>query len=286
MRMRIGWSLALLLLSATASAQDVRVTPKLKAGDAFRLEVTRVQNSTASPKEIKSTTTINARVLTATPEGSTLEWESTDNEIVPGMKPVIRLTRDGELAGLLNEADVLAKIQSVVDKMRRELRDKPAAERKAQEAIVELMTPAVIMAAMTRDAGTYFGLNGVALAMGQSVTVEMTQPNPIGSGTLPVRFNVRIDTATPDIAVLATTTTYDAAALMRAGLQIMEKIGDPIPPNELAKHPPLQIGDEGRFVLDRASGLMREVITYRRIMMAGQTRIDRTEFRLVAVPKR
>jgi hypothetical protein len=306
MRMRIVMSLTFLALAATASAQDIRITPKLRAGDAFRLEITRTrENSPASPQGGKSSTTIDVRVLTVTPEGSTLEWESgataanipaaqeplmlAASDAMSGMKPVIRLTPDGEVDGLVNEAEVLAKVQAAVDIIRRGLLEKmpPAANRQGFEAMLaQVLSPATLIGTVMRDARTYFGLNGVELAVGETPTADIEQPNPIGGEALPAKFSVHIESATADTAVLVTTTTYDGGALMRVTRQLLEKAGAPVSPEELAKYPAMQMGDEGRFVFDRAAGLMREVIVNRRLSVAGQGRLDRTEIRLVAPPKR
>jgi hypothetical protein len=304
MRMRTVSSLTFLLLAATASAQDVRITPKFRAGDAFRLEISRTrENSPVSPRDGKSRTTIDVRVLAVTPEGSTLEWEpgATAGDMVgmqealmlaagdamAGMKPVIRLTSDGEVAGLVNEAQVLAKVQAAVDIIRRGLLElAPPANRPGLETMLsQLLSPALLVGTVVRDAQTYFGLNGAELAAGETVTVDITQPNPLGGEPLPAKLSVRAESATADTVVLVTTTTYDLAALMRSTILLMEKAGDRVSPEELAKFPAMQMRDEGRFVFGRAVGLMRELTVNRWFTVAGQKRLDRTEIRLVAPPR-
>ena len=88
------------------------------------------------------------------------------------------------------------------------------------------------------------------------------------------------------MASLVTPTVYDGAALIRAMSRLMENAGQPIPKEELAKLPAMQIGDEGRYVFDRVVGLMREATVTRRVTVPGLVRLDRTEIRLVAPPKR
>lgn len=245
--------------------------------------------------------TVDVRVLTVTPEGSTLEWQPgataanvpTAQELasdpLAGMKPIIKLTRDGEVAGLVNEVEVLAKLQAAVDIVRRGLAEKlpPNANREGMEAMLaQVLSPTILIGSVLRDARTYFGLNGVELAMGATVTVDMKQPNPIGGEPIPTKFSVRIESATADTAVFATTTAFDAATLTRMSLQMMEKAGERFSPAELAKFEAMQIGEEGRFVFDRAVGLMREGTVNRTLRVAGQTRLDRTEIRLVTAPRR
>jgi hypothetical protein len=303
--MRIPIAVTFLALAATAFAQEVRVTPNLRAGDAFRLEISRTrENRPPSPQDGKGSTTVDVRVLTVTPEGTTLEWQSDTPANFPaaqealmraaanamaGMKPVIRLTADGEVAGLVNEADVLAKMRAATDIIRRAALDKlpPAANRQGMEAMLEqVLSPSVLIGTVVRDAQTYFGLNGLELAVGATVTVDVQQPNPMGGEPLPAKFSVRVESATADAAVLVTTTTYDGAALMRMTRVLMEKSGAPVSAEELARNPVMEMSDEGRFVFGRAVGLMRELTVNRRVSVAGQSRLDRTEIRLVAPPQR
>jgi hypothetical protein len=44
--------------------------------------------------------------------------------------------------------------------------------------------------------------------------------------------------------------------------------------------------DDGRFVLDRTVGLMRELVVNRRISAGKDQRLDRWEIRLVREPQR
>jgi hypothetical protein len=303
--MPIVLAITLLALAATASAQDILIAPKLRAGDTFTLEISRTrENTPATPQDREVRATIDVTVLAVTPEGSTLEWQSgvlagnlgvvpealllRVSDAVRGMKPVLKLTPDGEVAGLVNEADVLSKMQAVVDIIRRDLvANVPPADRKGFEAMLsQVMSPAILVASVLRDAGTYFGLNGVELGVGESVTADLPQPNPFGGEPLPATFTVHVESADADVASLVTTTVYEGAALTRAMSRLMENAGKPIPKEELAKLPAMQIGDEGRFVFDRGVGLMRTASVTRRVTVPGMVRLDRTEIRLVAPPKR
>ena len=136
--MRIVPVLCFLALAANASAQDILVAPKMRAGDRFKLEISRTrENVPPSPQDGKGSKTVDVTMLTATPAGFTIEWEPgsatgsvgdlpealmlTAGDAMRGMKPVIRLTPDGEVAGLVNETEVLAKMQAAVDVIRRDL---------------------------------------------------------------------------------------------------------------------------------------------------------------------
>ena len=65
----------------------------------------------------------------------------------------------------------------------------------------------------------------------------------------------------------------------------MAKSGKELSADDLAKFQPAEIADEGRFVLDRATGLMREVSMRRRINAGSMTRLDGRDIRLVQAPK-
>ena len=56
-------------------AQTISTKPQLRPGDAFRLEATRVRRDSTQPQQDgRSRTTVELRVLTATPDGFVIEW--------------------------------------------------------------------------------------------------------------------------------------------------------------------------------------------------------------------
>ena len=117
-------------------------------------------------------------------------------------------------------------------------------------------------------------------------TADLEQPNPLGGGTLPATFRIAAESVTAAVAVFTTNTTYDSAALRRLTEALAEQAGAPIPPGDLAALPPIEMADEGRYVFDRATGLMREVIVTRRITAGASRRVDGWEIRLIGGPQR
>lgn len=79
MQVRSVWAAYLLPIvlcfgPATMNGEEIEVTPHLRAGDEFSLRVVHTRENSSRPEQnAKATTTIAVRVLTATPEGSTLE---------------------------------------------------------------------------------------------------------------------------------------------------------------------------------------------------------------------
>lgn len=291
----------LLAIASLASAQDVSIAPKLRAGDSFQLDVIRIRENSAQPQQNgKSTTRVDVRVLSTSGEGSVIEWVPGatvfDNPQV-ALNPVIgfasqalrdirfqlNLNADGELQGLANQAEIAPKLKTVVDAVVRDLAGRMPEDQ--QTAFVnlmgQLMSADVLIASATRDAATYLGLNGVALAVGEAVEVDVEQPSPLGGGPLPATFRVRMESATADVASLKTTTTYEAAALVRLTESLAKQAGAAIPPEEFAKLPPIVMTDEGTFVFDRQRGLMREVKVNRRVAVGSNRRLDAWEIRLV-----
>ena len=128
-------------------------------------------------------------------------------------------------------------------------------------------------------------MNGVELAVGETAEAPLQMASPIG-GVIPATLRVQMESATPETAVLKTTTTYDAAALLRMTQALVQQAGAPIPPEELAKFPRMEMSDDARYVFDRTTGLMREVIVNRRAIVADMRRLDGWEIRLSTAPKR
>jgi hypothetical protein len=303
-------ALACVFISGAASAQgvadDVAVATRLRSGDAFSLEVTRVRENSSRPEQNgRSTTPVDVRVATAGPDGVTLEWVPGESRIessaarldplvlaasnaLQGLRLRLTLNADGEYEGLANQDDVLPQVQKAVDLIVGGVMQKVPAEQRAgmQRLLGQVLSPAALLGTITRDAEMYFGLHGISLAVGESADVDLEQPNPLGAGVLPARFHVTMESATPESAVLTTATTYDGAALLRITRTLLEQSGQPIPESELAGLPALQMNDDGRFVVDRQLGLIRELVVNRRVTMGKDQRLDRWEMRLVRVPQR
>ena len=303
---RVVVALACVFAGSAASAQDVAVAARLRSGDAFTLEVTRVRENSVRPgQNSRSTTPVEVRVATAGPDGVTLEWVPGESRVensavamdplmlaassaLQGLRLRLTLNGDGEYQGLANQDEVLPQMQKAVDVIVGGLIQKVPAEQRAgmQKLLGQVLSPAALLGSITNDAQMYFGLHGISLAVGESADVDLQQPNPLGGAALPARFHVAMESATPESAVLTTTTTYDGAALLRATRALVEQSGQPIPEAELAALPALQMNDDGRFVVDRQLGLMRELVVNRRVTMGKEQRLDRWEMRLLRAPQR
>ena len=293
------------VLGGTASAQEVKIAPLLKSGDEFTIEIARAREDSARPGQAtRGVTPVDVRVATATSDGLVLDWIQGESRItgsqsadplvqaalnaLRGLTLRLALNPDGEFTGLVNRDEVASQIQKAADLMVQGLMEKLPAEQRApvQKLIAQLLSPSVLLLGVARDAQTYFSLNGISLAVGETVEVELEQPNPLGGDPLPAAFRITMESATGDSALGTTTTTYDATAILRSTRALAEKSGKPIPESELAAFPTMEMQDDGRFVLDRTVGLMRELVVNRRISAGNQQRLDRWEIRLVRAPQR
>jgi len=293
----------LFAIGSQADAQDISIVPTLRAGDSFQLEVIRIRQNSAQPQQNgKSTTRVDVRVLSTNADGSVIEWvpgptvfanpQMAANPLVGFASQALRdirfqlnLNADGELKGLANQDEVAPKLKTVVDAVVRDLAAKmPEQQRKGfLDLIGQVLSVDVLIASATRDAATYLGLNGAALAVGEEAVVDVEQPSPLGGDPLPAKFRVRMESATADVASLKTTTTYDPAALMRLTRSLAKQAGSPTPPEQFINLPPMQMSDEGTFVFDRKRGLMREVKVNRRVSVGPNRRLDAWEIRLIDV---
>jgi hypothetical protein len=293
--------LGLFVTASQVYAQEISIVPTLRAGDSFQLEVIRIRENSAQPQQNgKSTTRVDVRVISTSADGSLIEWvpgatvfanpQAAANPLVGFASQALRdirfqlkLNADGELQGVANQADVAPKLKTVVDAVVRNLAaSMPEDQRKGfLNMIGQVLSVDVLIASATRDAATYLGLNGAALAVGKEVVLDIDQPSPLGGGPIPAKFRVRMESATADVASLKSTTTYDPAALMRLTQSLAKQAGSPTPPEQFVNLPPMQMADEGSFVFDRKRGLMREVKVNRRIAVGTNRRLDAWEIRLI-----
>jgi hypothetical protein len=290
----------LALLAAVGTAQTVQIRPRLVAGDEFRVEVTRIREDQRRPDSNYSTRTpVDVRVISADGKGLVIEWRPRDSEVEgknagdPSLAAAaealgdiqfrIALTAEGEFDRLLNEDELRPKLQAVVDVMLRDLKSRPL-PKEGEDLLRQVLSPANLINMASRDAQIYFGVQGLSLAVGDTLEAKLEQQTPLG-GAVPAVFRARVDSATAETASITTTTTYDADALLKLTVAFLEKTGTKVPPGDLAKIR-LDMGDEAKYQVDRRLGLVREMTLSRRQSMAGAQRLDRWTIRLVSGPKR
>jgi len=297
---------AVAAIGTSASAQEVTIASRLRAGDEFRLEITRVRTNSSRPQQdAKTSTAIDVRVVSASAESTTLDWTPgattveggqlgqdplflAASQVVNGAVLQIKLNTNGQYSGLVNEAEISSKLQRAIDVIVNGVAAKLPLEQRTgfQASVGRMLPPPVVIASATREAQMYFGLNGITCAVGQAVEVDIEQPNPLGSGVIPATLSIRAESVTSDSAVLSTRTTYDNAALLRLTRALIEQSGAAVSAEVLARVPPVKLDDDARYVFDRTIGLMRQVNVTRRVTAGTTQRLDSWEIRLTQAPPR
>src|SRR5262245_28548394 len=148
-------AVAIGVTAATAFAQDVTIRPQLRAGDEFRLEVSRIREDSSRPQlNGASRTVVGVRVVSATADGCVLDWmpgeTALDNPqaaqdpmvvaasgIISQMVFRLNLNADGEFTGVANQSEVAPKLQAMLDTITQSLSARlPAEERKAFQNLI------------------------------------------------------------------------------------------------------------------------------------------------------
>jgi len=294
------------LISLLPVVQDIEVRPKLVQGDKFRLEVTRIRRDSSRPQmNASGRTLVDAQVVSAGPDGFVLDWLPGDTvydnpqvmqdptvaaavQAGKGMRFRIALSPDGEFDRLLNEAEVRPKIEAMVRTVISQFANAlPANQRKNfQDLMGQVLSPDTLISSATQDAQIYWGLYGAALAAGESISANLEQPSPIGGGSIPATFRVNMESATGTTATITTTTTYDKDVLLRMTLDLAQRAGATLRPEDVATMPSMQMADDGKYEFDRTHGLMRKITINRRITAGPLDRLDGWVITLVEAPKR
>ena len=182
--------LLLLGLSWVLAAQELVIRPALKQGDVLGLELTRVHLDPSRPQtNSRMLTPVQVRVSETTPAGFVLDWRqgatSTDNpelfknpiaaaaaNALKDTSLEILLDANGKLAGLRNQAEVVAKLQALGDGLIRRYGaqiDDPQRKQELETLVRRLISPAALLASAAADVQNYFSLNGAKLTQGKTI---------------------------------------------------------------------------------------------------------------------
>ena len=292
-------------LSTAFVAQEIQVRPRLTAGDEFRLEVTRTREDSSRPQvNYSARTPVDVRVVSADKNGYVIDWQpgettfegagvaadptlSMASEILGDVQFRIALSVDGEYERVANEAELLPKLQAMVNFVIREAQRGMEADaaKRAEDLVRTLLSPANLIGMATRDAQTYLSMYGAELAVGQAVEVPLEQPSPFGGDPLPAVLRVHMVSASLELVTITSKVTYDADALKKMTVALISRAAAKPPPEEIASLK-MEMSDDGKYVFDRKAGLFREVTNDRRVTSGEMRRLDRCVIRLVKEPKR
>ena len=298
-------ALLALALTTQAAGQEILIKPRLAAGDAFKLEVTKSREDAGKPDDNYTThTPVTVKVLSASKDGFVIEWrpgvvriEGPGAKIDPALAMAANLVGDatvkfvlgpdGEMEGVENAAELTPKFEMLIDIATREASKTMSAEEASrfQGFMKQILSPTLLLSLVSRDAETYLSLHGLALAPGESAEGKLEQPNPFGGRPIPAVFKVRMTKATPDAAMLETVTTFDADTLLQVTMQLLEQAAGKPAPEEVAKAR-MDLSEKGTVTFDRKVGLISEVTHTRAIAFGPSKRTERWVIRLVTPPKR
>ena len=303
MRTRAAVVVAAVSLSTVLVAEEIQIRPRFAKGDAFQLEVTRSRVDSAQPRlNYTARMPVDVRVVSADKSGFVLDWHpgqgtvegeaATDpgleaaNEIIGDAHFRLALDPDGSFLRVMNEAELAPKFQAMVDLLLKDAEARLSAEqaKTARTLVQQILSPANLIGIAARDAQQYLSMYGAALSPGQLIEVPVEQPSPIGGGNLPAMIRIRMDSATPDAAMISSIVNYDGEAVKKMTLGLLSRAGKMPPPEEIAKFT-LELSDDSKYVFERKTGLFREVSNDRRISSGAMKRLERCVIKLVAAPK-
>ena len=299
-------SLTLLLaLVVLPAAQEVEIVPRFVAGAEFRLEVTRSTENSERPKSNYSISrTVDVRVVSVNRDGAVLEWKPRPSilerlaaladpstamafQIVGQVPFTLLLDGDGALEGFGDEAALGQRLVVARDAMLKKTFDglKPEEIKKADDLMQRVLSPANLIDLATRDAQVYAAVHGVALAAGESVEVDIEQPNPFGGKPMPAKVRIQMASVAPAAATVAMSITYAPEGFRDVMMSLMGDIA-PAKIQEEMQKTKLALTEEGTYVFDRKLRLVRDVTYTRKTNIDAHSKIEKWVIRLVNEPKR
>lgn len=284
---------------AVLVGQQIDVRPRFRVGDEFQLEITNaVEDSRPSQARVAVRNRVDMRVTSAGPAGYELEWRSTaldapsePETLDPGQVASrigssvafgLRLTPEGELAGVMRQDELVRTLEAAREQAIKEALDRrPTVDRAGAEGLLrQLLAPAALIGVALRDAVHYTGIYGQRLSLGEPIERADESVTPFDSKPVPVRMRFSLLSLTDTEAVLEGAGQYDAKALRSAIDRFLAATGRQSGAEALLAGG-IELSESTRYVYDRRSGVMREVVHERRISYGEARRVERWTARLV-----
>ncbi len=301
MRTFLSCIVSLLILIQVAVAQPVTIAPKFRVGQVLQLELknTREDNRAGRPTGT-SKTPITIRVLKADANGFVVDWiqaETKFEDPAQASNPVFQfaskalkdlhmeaiLNSGGAFQRLRNQAFVEAKMQVALDGLMGKFAESIPEPRRQQtsEAMGRLVTPKLLIAAVSKEVQLYFALYGIEIEKGKPFDGKVDVPNPLGEGSLPSQIRIELKETDPGLeeVQLSLEQRYDSDALLSLLPAALGAIG-----SRLASAERLRSGsllDTGQFTFNTKSGCMQRIFHERTATMGQVRRLDRTEICLL-----
>jgi hypothetical protein len=275
-----------LLGSVDLAAQTIPTAPSYLPGQQYtlRLNIT-TEDVRDHPPQKKYEAPITLRVLRKGTDGTILDWmtgkssaatseERSDpilelaENIFENLHVVVHLDAAGKYQGIQNEDELKAKIQEfevlLIPQATAKIADLSERARMA-EAMSKAMTPATMLSAAREEVDLYFGLSGLPLEAGKPLRIKSSALNPFGKlGTLDGEMQiipVNVDSEKAEARVeFQQEFDPSGTAASRKNLVFGSQ---PAPAENLT------LTDSGEYVLDLASGRVKQVRHVRTIRQNG-----------------
>ena len=277
-------------LADALAEQTIPTVPSYLAGQHYtmRLEIT-TEDIRDHPPQKTYQTPIALRVLRKSTDGTLLDWVTGKSSATAGASadPVldlaenifenlhmtVRLDPAGKYQGIQNEDELKAKIQEfellLIPQATAKIAD-PSERARMAEGMTKAMTPATMLSAAREEVDLYFGISGLPLVVGKPVQVPSSVLNPFGEqGILDGQLEttpIGVDSAKGE-ARIEFHQEFDPKA--RAGGKNMI-FGSQSGTGAAREDSGLTLTDSGEYLLDLASGRVKQVRHVRTIRRGGE----------------
>lgn len=304
----------LLVLCATATAQDLVLTPEYETGQTFQLQIAQTrEDASHGLRETSSTIqTVTLTVRQAGPNGFRLEWapgattfdppERAENPVVQasasaleGLTFQVLLEPDGSYVGIANEQELRAELDAALKTISDVLSENVTDEADRQtfrEAFAEMLPPAAVLNSALRDVSLYFALSGLEFTLGETTNLESSEPGP--EGTWDIRSRLQLSLLRRDRRAgegyIALTQEFDPRgfhpmleALVARVSQLADAAGEGVDLD--SDVPEMSVIDTADYTADLSRRWIKQ-IRHKRTMSAGEliSRVDTTTVTLAGTP--
>lgn len=301
--MKLATTLACALLAAAlalpekgqAAAEPLQFVPQAKAGDSFRLRITRSREGKVGDKpatKAVAETPVTVRIVEAAPGGMLLEWtpgatrmiepkgapDEPLTDLAAGMRFELELESTGVLRGLRNYDEIRGKLDGLVDKASRSALNDEERQRIRQTLEQLFATRESVENALLDGARLYLMAFGRTYTEGRPESFQGAVVTPISVQPIPTSGTVKLvsvdqKTGTAKVEIRQKLDSKIAAKAVRKWVtERARKQGNP-PPKE-DQLGTLDIADRAEFVIPVAEGWPASVRYQRKLTTPGGSEVQ------------
>jgi hypothetical protein len=292
------------LLHRSSLAEDVVLTPPLRAGASINLEMIVTRERTVAgrpPMKATATAPVRLEVLEVADDHTVIGWTPGKAELndarleqlmAEQFDPLLKLGADKTLELVLDEEFTplsIRNVEQVIDTSRKAIdlieQSLPDGETSAAAAagVREMFAnPDSLQTIMIQKPGRYFIVYGWQLEPGEIREEEMELPSPFGGEPLPATVFIELKPFKQDDAyfVVSYSQKLDQTGVQRVMRDAMQKFAnDKFPADK--QLPKLDVRDDGEFKISRATGWVEQARIQRTTSSDEGSQIETFEFRVV-----